>query len=56
MNTDKITTIIGAIIAVLVAFNGAVVPAATGGTINWVSVGVAVATAIFGYFTNKSKR
>jgi hypothetical protein len=55
MNTDKITTISGAIIAGLLALQPAL-NAYDGTQINWVSVGVAVVVAVWGFFTNKAKK
>lgn len=55
MNTDKITTILGVIMAALAAGQQAI-QAANGGQVNWVVVGVAVVGAVFAYFTNKQKK
>lgn len=54
MNTDRITTIAGAIIAGLLALQQTIA-ASKDEPINWVSVGIAVAVAVWGYFTNKKK-
>ena len=51
-NTDKIATILGSIIAGLLAFQEAT-NVSNGLPINWVNVGVSVAVAALGYYTNK---
>ena len=56
MNTDKLTTIVGMILAVMQAGQVAIsqIPAGTTmGAKEWLGVGMAVAFAIIGLFTNK---
>lgn len=55
MNTDKITTWLGAIGAALLAGQEAI-SGFSGGKVDWVKVAVAVVLAAIGYFTNKPKK
>ena len=52
MNTDLITTILGAIGAAVVAAEAIF----ASGSVNWGHLVVAVGIAVFGYFTNKQPK
>ena len=52
VNTDKVTTIIGLILAIGAAAQQAI-QASVGQPVNWFAVGGAVLVAAFAYLTNK---